>query len=79
MNFFTRREVFVSTSFEKAAQMRAKIQSGSVNCRMTCKNLHRAARGTYDGKAGNDMMEYRLFVHKKDVELAIALMNKPEF
>ena len=26
MNIFTRREVFVSTSLEKASQMRAKIQ-----------------------------------------------------
>lgn len=46
MNIFTRREVFVSTSLEKASQM---------------------------------LKEYRLYVHKDDVELAVSLMNKPGF
>lgn len=78
MNLFTRREVFVSTSFEKAAQMRAKIQSGSVECMMSCKNLNRT-RDSYSGRLGKNMIEYRLFVHKRDVELAISLMNKAEF
>ncbi len=79
MNIFTRREVFVSTSFEKASQMRSKIQSGSVDCMMSCKNLNRAGRGSYYGNHLKNMMEYRLYVHKKDVELAITLMNKPGF
>ena len=78
MNLFTRREVFVSTSFEKAAQMRAKIQSGSVECMMSCKN-HNCTRDSYSDRLGKNMIEYRLFVHKRDVEFTISLMNKAEF
>lgn len=79
MNIFTRREVFVSTSLEKASQMRAKIQSGSVECMMICKNLNRTGRGLYYGTQIRNVMEYRLCVHKDDVELAVSLMNKLGF
>ena len=79
MNLFTRRMVYVSTSFEKAAHMRAKIQSGSLKCTMTCKNLNRATRGQFLGTGRKDLFEYRLYVHKKDVEMAVVLMNQPGF
>ena len=79
MNIFTRREVFVSTSLEKAGQMRAKIQSGSVECMMVCKDLNRQKRGMSFVYHTQMLKEYRLYVHKDDVELAVSLMNKPGF
>jgi hypothetical protein len=79
MNIFTRREVFVSTSLEKVSQMRAKIQSGGVECMMICKNLNRQQRGLSYVYQAHMLNEYRLYVHKDDVELAVSLMNKPGF
>ena len=79
MNIFNRREVFMSTSFEKASQMRAKIQAGSVECVMSSRSLTRSGRGAYSGRAGMLLMEYRLYVHKNDVEIAVSLMNRPGF
>ena len=79
MNFFNRREVFVSTSFEQASTMRAKIQSDHVECQMVCKDLNRPDRGFSYGSLSYRLKEYRLYVHKKDVESAVSLMNRPGF
>ena len=46
---------------------------------MICKNLNRTGRGLYYGTQIRNVMEYRLYVHKDDVELAVSLMNKPGF
>ncbi len=79
MNIFTRREVFISVSFEKASQMRAKIQSQGIECMMVCKDLNRPERGMSYIAQTQRLREYRLYVHKDDVDLAVSLMNKPGF
>ena len=79
MNFFTRRVVFVSDCFEQTSQMRAKIHLGLIECWMSCKTLNPSKKGPFYEPDSLSRKEYRLYVHKRDVQQAISLMNQPGF
>ena len=79
ITIFNRCEVYFSLSAEKASKMRSRITSGNVECLMTRRSFERSdrrARGTVLSKT---LIEYRLYVHKKDAEIAQFLMNQKEF
>ncbi len=77
MNFFNRKEVFMTFDFDAAVLMRAKIESHQINCQMICKSANRSSRKRTSYFSKPDLVEYRLYVHRNDEQLAIHAMNCP--
>ncbi|MBQ7889209.1 MAG: hypothetical protein IJ356_05575 [Erysipelotrichaceae bacterium] len=59
--------------------MRSRIMSGNVECLMTHRSFESSDRRARRTVLSKPLIEYRLYVHKKDAELAQFLMNQKEF
>lgn len=76
ITIFNRKEVYVTFSFDKALEMRARMMSGNVKSLLKRHSFERSDRRARQVFISKPLVEYRLYVHKKDVELAHFLMNQ---